>query len=132
MDTTFSTHAGWDEAHKRPFLLPPMEAAEIFLDPMWAVRIDEVLIAGAPAEPAPFTGQLDDLNFARMEMRGMPMIQHIAMNEMIVAGLFDSPEAFDLVLYTVPAMAEVVEITYRACYAPGVFSMPMKLLSVRV
>ena len=132
MDRTFLTrHDDWNAHQTMAFVLPAGEAKAAYVDPMWGVFIDGVLVDGQDVPPETYHGTLDDVDFRQMETRGASLVLHVLLSDLKFAHHFQSESDFTLVTYDVPMHSGLIEIRYRPRFGPGVFGAECKLVSSR-
>lgn len=127
-----TTHRDGDPIQHLAFVIPANEADSVYASAMWAVAIQDILADGAKLEPKPFLGRLYDLDFTRIETRGISFVASMMLSEVVVAGRFQSEEDFDLVSYDLQASSTLIEIRYKPRYAPGLYGQDCRLVSTLV
>lgn len=126
-----ATHNDWDARQRLAFVVPAEIGADLYSDPMWSIQIDGVLVDGHEVPPKPFDGKLDDIDFGRIETRGMAVVFQSLMAKLRVAGHFASEDDYALLDYEIPIDAQLIEIRYRPRILPGVLGPDCLLVSMQ-
>jgi hypothetical protein len=107
-----TTHNSWDQNLVLPFVVTAFNEREVYLDPMWAIKIHRVTADNKQIQAEPYEAFFDDLNFSKLSIDDTPFIYTVRLRNLHFARTFDQ-NGFQLERYVIPESARQIKIEYR-------------------
>lgn len=108
-----TTHNDWDPNLVFPFVVSRFKRDQIYIDPKWGIKIEEIRADGDLVVPRIHDVDLDDLNFRRLPIGGDPFIYQVRYRDLVFAKSFSEEGDYELLKYTIPEASKLVVLQYR-------------------
>ena len=113
MNTKYrSIHNNWDPHLVFPFVVVKFKQDDIYVDPVWGIKVEKISVDGEIIPADDFKAKLDDLNFNRISIGSEPFVYQVRRRYLVFARTFDNND-YELEKYEIPEMAKRIMIEYR-------------------
>lgn len=113
MNTKYrSIHNNWDPHLVFPFVVVKFKQDDIYVDPVWGIKVEKISVDGEIIPADDFKAKLDDLNFNRISIGSEPFVYQVRRRYLVFARTFDNND-YELEKYEIPEMAKHIMIEYR-------------------
>jgi len=112
MSSKYRTSHTTDPNFVFPFVVTAHRQDQIFVDPIWGIKIERILLGRSPIPPEDFRGRLDDVNYKKIPIGPDPFIYLVRRSSLIFAKTFDQND-YHLERYNVPPNAPSLVFEYR-------------------
>lgn len=131
MNTKFTTnHNNWDTHSRIPFAVSSFGPDQIYLDPIWGVKIEKITVDNTVIAAMPHDIDLDDINFKKRTIGAEPYIYQARRLDLVFAKHFSDSGDYELEKYSIPKEAQQIVIEYRLRVAPDKLGPVLTLVSM--
>jgi|GEM_PF-2708173 len=111
-----TVHNDWDHHLLLPFVVVRGQSDSVFIDPIWGIKIGQVMADGTRLYPERFDADLDDLNLRKIQIGNTSFIYQVQFGWFVFAKRINEEEDYEYELerYTLPAKAKHIRIEYHS------------------
>lgn len=113
MNLHFSTtHNNWDPNIVVPLVVAKFHDENIYVDPIWGIKIEKVMADGKLIPPSRYDVVFDDVNFSQLRIGDSYFIYRVLFRDFYFAKSF-TRQSWELEKYILPPDARLIHIEYH-------------------